>query len=310
MIRALQAKRYQHAIPILAALLGLAAFVTISSGTGVSESLAQSAPTELTRRPEPVARLHVELGSHSAPIRRLAADPSRAILVTASDDKTARVWDLKSGALRTVLRPPIGAGDEGRMYGAALHPTEPIVALGGVTLDKDRRHWIYLFDINTGRLKQAFDAEAGRIRRLVWSTDGSVLIAAYTGLNGLRAFSPTGQGVFRQEFGGAVYGLSVIGERLAATDLDGVVRVYKVGGGKIALEREVSVGKFGPVSVGLSPDGARFVRYQVGTVARNAGAAQVSRWQCDDGDMVARRTVAVRWRHRLSGQLADTGICL
>src|SRR5882672_11961843 len=77
--------------------------------------------------------LRVEVGKHSAAIRRLAVDEARHIVVTASDDKTARVWDLGSGELRLVLRPPIGRGDLGRLYGAAVHPSLPLVAVGGIS---------------------------------------------------------------------------------------------------------------------------------------------------------------------------------
>ena len=252
-------KQPSQVVRILAGLLMVTLIAPLAHDDNIGLVRAQTLSSDLALRAEPAALLQVELGKHSAPIRRLVADAARAVLITASDDKTARVWNLKTGALRTVLRPPIGAGDQGRLYGAALHPTEPLVALGGVTLDTNRRHWIYFFDINTGQLKQAIDAESGRIRRLVWSSDGSVLMAAYSGLNGLRAFSRTGMGIFRKEFSGAAYGLSVMGDQIAATDLDGFVRIFKVAGEQVSLERDFEVGKYAPVSVALSPDKARIV---------------------------------------------------
>jgi hypothetical protein len=50
-------------------------------------------------------------------------------LVTASVDKTARVWDLTSGKLLQVLRPPIGPGDEGKLYAVAISPDGETVSL-------------------------------------------------------------------------------------------------------------------------------------------------------------------------------------
>ena len=101
------------------ALCADAAMATISSPVASSD--------------EQRARLQVDLGVHSAPVRRLSIDSGKAIAVTASDDKTARIWDLASGPLQHVQRPGVGAGELGRLYGAALHPQEPLVAVGGTT---------------------------------------------------------------------------------------------------------------------------------------------------------------------------------
>ena len=77
--------------------------------------------------------LRIETGMHTAPIRRIDVDAQERYLVTASFDKTARVWDLKSGKLLEVLRPPIGPGDEGKLYAVAIAPDGETVAVGGWT---------------------------------------------------------------------------------------------------------------------------------------------------------------------------------
>lgn len=48
---------------------------------------------------------------HTAPIFRIDVDAAGRWAVTASPDKTARVWDAATGRLAQVLRPPIGPGD-------------------------------------------------------------------------------------------------------------------------------------------------------------------------------------------------------
>src|SRR5438132_132473 len=60
--------------------------------------------------------LRIETGRHTAAIRRIAVDRAGRLLVTASDDKTLRLWELPSGRLLKVLRPPIGEGNEGKLY--------------------------------------------------------------------------------------------------------------------------------------------------------------------------------------------------
>ena len=75
----------------------------------------------------------IEAGQHTARINRIGVDAAGRWLVTASVDKTARVWDLKTGDLVRVLRPPIGEGNEGKLFAAALSPDGRTVAVGGWT---------------------------------------------------------------------------------------------------------------------------------------------------------------------------------
>ena len=60
--------------------------------------------------------LRIEAGTHNASIFGIAIDPTNHLLVTASEDKTARVWDISGrGTLLRILRPPVGAGEEGHL---------------------------------------------------------------------------------------------------------------------------------------------------------------------------------------------------
>lgn len=142
--------------------------------------------------------LQVETGSHSAFIRRIDVAQDRGLAVTASDDKSARVWDLATGELRQVLRPAVGSGEIGRLYGVAIHPTEDLVALGGTTGSGTGQHRILLFSLASGQFVRAFDARGGDIRKLAWSRDGSLLLAVYAGDNALRAFDPAGVMIHEQ----------------------------------------------------------------------------------------------------------------
>lgn len=83
--------------------------------------------------PDPV--LHIEAEAHSAPIRRLSVDTARGVVLTASDDRTARSWSLADGSLRVVLRPPVSEVRPGRLHGAALHRVHAIAAVAGSTTD-------------------------------------------------------------------------------------------------------------------------------------------------------------------------------
>ena len=80
--------------------------------------------------------LRIEPGMHTAKIGRIGVDAACRLMVTGSDDKTARLWALPEGGrgeaklLRT-LRVPIGEGDDGKVYAVALSPDGQWVAAGG-----------------------------------------------------------------------------------------------------------------------------------------------------------------------------------
>lgn len=129
-------------------------------------------------RAETAPQLRLEVGQHAAPIRRLALDESGELLLTAGDDKTARIWRVGTRELLQVLRPPIGDGWEGRLYGASFSPNNTTIAVAGDTgAGFGGKNRIYLFDRSSGRLERTLDAGAGAIKRIAWSSDGSFVAA-------------------------------------------------------------------------------------------------------------------------------------
>ena len=202
--------------------------------------------------------LVIELGSHSAPVRRIDVHPGRGVAVTASDDRTARVWDLASGELRHVLRPLAAGNEVGRLYGAAIHPTQPLVAVAGNSGSADTAHLIYFFDLDSGALRRTIDAKAGDVRKLVWSADGSVLLAGYSGTNGVRAFALDGRELLDDRLPGPVFGIAVgPSGQAAAVGLDGTLRSYRVGNGAAAVTGTIAISGRRPAGVAFSPDGTR-----------------------------------------------------
>ncbi len=203
----------------------------------------------------PLPRL--ETGMHTAPISRIAADAAGRWAVTASGDKTARVWEVATGRQVAVLRPPQGDGDEGKLYAVALSPDGALVAVAGWTgYEWDGQDSIYLFDRADGRLRRRLTGLPNVVLHLAFSPDGRRLAATLGGANGVRLFDPargteTGRDA---DYGSNSYSadFSPDGRRLVTTSRDGQVRLYAIEAGRLGRPRSVRPGG------GQRPDAARF----------------------------------------------------
>lgn len=228
----------------------------------LAQPLQASVPvaSEVSEREEP--SLQIELNGHGGAVRRIAVDSERNLVVTGADDKTARIWSLDERRLLRVLRPPVGANGRGRVYGVALHPQHPWVAIGGSS-GSSAEHGIELYDVHGGQLIRRIGAGWGDVKRLQWTEDGRFLVATYAGAHGVRIFDVQGKLVFADAFPGEVYALAVRAGRLAAAGLDGSLRIYDVvdadvGESPIRLRVSHQIAAR-PVSLAFSPDGHSLV---------------------------------------------------
>jgi WD40 repeat protein len=190
----------------------------------------------LAQTQEPILRLDV--GTHNAGVWGLALDPSNRILVTSSEDKTVRVWDISGrGELLRVLRPPVGEGEEGHIFAVALSPDGKIVACGGRTgSPKQGDACVYLFDRATGAMIRRIGGFPGWVQHLVFTPNGRFL-AVVTGEGGGKA-SRSGMKIFRlpdyalvaedREYGNYVKWVESdpTGSRVVTSCYDGFVRLY------------------------------------------------------------------------------------
>jgi len=178
---------------------------------------------------EPI--LSVEVGTHNAGIMRIALDPSNRILVTGSEDKTVRVWDISGhGELLRILRPPVDAGNVGEIKSVALSLDGGTVACGGFTGSPQAGDvWVFLFDRTTGAMTRRLGGLPGVVHHLAYTNDGRFLVVAMR-KGGIRLYRLPNYALVAAD---SNYSAAVewaesnpTGSMLATSEWDGFVRLY------------------------------------------------------------------------------------
>ena len=229
---------------------------------GIVMAALVSAPDGQATEPPAEPLLRIEAGMHTAMIRSIDTDAAGRIAVTASDDKTARIWEVASGRLLRVLRPPIGPGNEGKLFAMAISPDGAVVAAAGWTgYDWNQQSHIYLLDARSGQLLRRLNGLPNVINHLAFSPDGRWLAATLWGKNGVRVWDwrQGGSALADSRYGDDSYGASWSTDgRLVVSSFDGKLRLYRPQAGSLSplAEADAPGGKR-PFGVAFSPDGGR-----------------------------------------------------
>ena len=113
---------------------------------------------------------------HTARVSRVRFTPDGRQLISVSQDKTIRIWDLNSGQTVRVLRPPIGPGQEGLLAAAAIAPDGKTLAVGGYPVGGGRLGFpVYLIELPAGRITRLLHGHKDSISDLAFSPDGKWL---------------------------------------------------------------------------------------------------------------------------------------
>ena len=124
--------------------------------------------------------LVIDPGGHKAIINDVIFTRDGRYLVSASNDKTIRVWDVRTGGISRVIRGQIGAGDDGKIYAAALSPDNEWLAVGGFMAtytgsNAQEVGAIRLYHFPTGRLAGLLKGHGSVVDSLAFSPDSRFL---------------------------------------------------------------------------------------------------------------------------------------
>ena len=129
----------------------------------------------LAQTQEPFLRM--EMGMHTSWITSIGVDAQNQFIVTGSQDKTVRLWELSTGRLLKIFRPPIGEGPIGMIFAVAVSPDGKTIACGGRTESGEgTSRSIYLFDRESGKLVRRIGGLSYNLLRLAYSKDGRFLV--------------------------------------------------------------------------------------------------------------------------------------
>jgi WD40 repeat protein len=208
-------------------------------------------------QPPRMAYFQIEAGYHTAEVRAFSVHSAGNLLVTASEDKTVRVWKLTTGELLSVIRPPIDEKKEGELYAVALSPDAKTIACAGWTGDAwDHTFTIYFFDLESGTMIHLISGLPDAILSLAYSPSGAAISATLSGASGLRVYNTTNYKLlgydkdYAKESHVARFDKS---GRLATSSYDGHIRLYDSSFN--LLKKMKTVGGEMPHSLDFSPDG-------------------------------------------------------
>ena len=212
-------------------------------------------------------QLDLDTGGHRAIVRDLAFTSDGRLLVSASDDKTIRIWDIGSGTTLRTLRGYMGAGNDGKVFAVAVSPDDTTVAAGGyfgASIDQPPYGDIRLFDIGTGKIGAVLTGATQSIFSVAYAPDGREIAAGsgdgyvYIWRKQEDGWAPhTRLDADSWRVGHVAYALG--GERIIAATTDNGIRLWRHGdGSEIEVPEAEMLRDTGVGALAVSGDGLRF----------------------------------------------------
>ena len=265
-----------------ARLTALAAIAALLAAPALAAAPAPPPPDDT-----PDFRLDLDTGGHRAAVRDLAVTPDGETLVSASEDKTIRVWDWRAGVTVRTIRGQIGNGNEGKVYAVAVAPDGRTLAAGGYfgpgLGDRPPYGDVRLFDLGSGRMTGVLKGLDYAVHGLDFSPDGALLAAG--GEDGMvrvwhKPAEAGGEWTAREPLDADSWRVERVrfalgGKRIVAVTGDNGLRMWDANGAAIDMPQAQDLRDVPLQGLAVSPDGTRF--------ATSASDGRLAIWDAADG---------------------------
>ena len=125
------------------------------------------------------AILKLDTLGHTGIIKDILVSKDRSEIISASDDKTIRVWDTQTGKEKRKILGSIGAGSEGKIFAIALSGDNRYLAVGGYLAGEELsdKTAIRIYNYKTGKLLRVLQSHTNVVYDLSFSSDDNYLVS-------------------------------------------------------------------------------------------------------------------------------------
>jgi len=126
-----------------------------------------------------------ERGIHQARVPAVKYSKDGSQIITASWDKTIRIWDAKDGSQQRVIRVPAWEGMEGQIFSMDLSADNKYIIVAGASLGIRNEvktsdyigEYVLLIDFLTGKILDAQGVHKQTIQSIAFSPDGNYAVS-------------------------------------------------------------------------------------------------------------------------------------
>ncbi len=219
----------------------------------------------------------LDTGGHMALIQSIAFTPDGRQIVSASEDKTIRVWDLATGKTVRTIRGEVAPGQAGGIRAMALSPDGKWLAAGGTFTGGNPGDFgaIRLYDFASGKLVALLRGHKNAVSGLAFSPDGRHLLSGSVDFTAILWDVAPGRVLHRlrgHRDAISAVGFTPDGQRAVTASLDHDLRLWRVADGGEAATLQGHNDKVQSLAVALD-----------GTIASGDRSGEIRLWDGNTG---------------------------